>query len=271
MKIAPLLCVMLLHLAVSANASDSEIHLGKFSSGDLSGWKEQRISMFKQKTGYRIANDSERTFLAANSARAASGMIYNLKLDPREYALLTWSWKIDHIIAKGDERTKEGEDFSARVYVLFPRGFFSETRAICYVWANKLARGEHVASPFSKNIVTVAVDSGDESAGHWISHQRNVYQDYKKFFGEEPPKIGAVAVMTDTDNTGETTAGYYGDISILRPVKSNEARHKDPAPKATPQKTADPAEHRAGEPKGAAVPLQSAAAPQPPVTSLSRP
>ena len=69
-----------------------------------------------------------------------------------------------------------------------------------YVWANKLPKGEHVTSPFTPNIITVAEDSGEELAGRWTSHQRNIYDDYRRFFGEEPPKVGGVAVMTDSDN-----------------------------------------------------------------------
>lgn len=37
---------------------------------------------------------------------------------------------------------------------------------------------------------------------------------YTVFFGEEPPKIGAVAVMTDTDDTRDEVAAWYGDIFL---------------------------------------------------------
>jgi hypothetical protein len=60
----------------------------------------------------------------------------------------------------------------------------------------------------------VAVEPGDEKSGTWVTEERNVYEDYRKFFEEDPPEIGAVALMTDTNNTrGETTA-YYGDITL---------------------------------------------------------
>jgi len=45
-----------------------------------------------------------------------------------------------------------------------------------------------------------------------VNEERNVFEDYKKAFGEEPPMISGVAIMTDTDNTGEKTTAYYGDI-----------------------------------------------------------
>jgi len=46
----------------------------------------------------------------------------------------------------------------------------------------------------------------------WGNEERNVYEDYKKAFGEEPPMISGIAIMTDTDNTGESATAYYGDI-----------------------------------------------------------
>jgi hypothetical protein len=213
--------------AIHTAASDTELHLGRFSTGDLTGWKEQTLGLLKSRTTYALARDNDRDVLVAHSSKAASGRIYNLNLDPKEYQTLKWSWKIDHTIKKGDEKTKNGDDFAARVYVVFPRGFFSKTRAICYVWANKLPKGEHVFSPFTTNIITVAMDSGDELAGRWTFHQRNVYEDYKVFFGEEPPRIGAVALMTDTDNTAESAVGYYGDISLVRSSKTTDAKQKE--------------------------------------------
>jgi hypothetical protein len=58
------------------------------------------------------------------------------------------------------------------------------------------------------------VESGDEKAGTWVSEERNIREDYRRFFGEEPPRVGAVAVMTDTDDTGDEVTAWYGDITI---------------------------------------------------------
>jgi hypothetical protein len=46
----------------------------------------------------------------------------------------------------------------------------------------------------------------------WITEKRNVREDYKKAFGEEPTMISGLAIMTDTDNTGESAIAWYGDI-----------------------------------------------------------
>jgi len=46
----------------------------------------------------------------------------------------------------------------------------------------------------------------------WVTEERNLYEDYKKAFGLEPPMISGVAIMTDTDNTGDSATAFYGDI-----------------------------------------------------------
>jgi hypothetical protein len=235
MKIS-LLVMLCIFLTSRVDASDGVLHLGTFSNSDLTGWKEQTIGLMKSKTSYNLKKDNDRTVLVAHSKKSASGQIYKLNLEPKVYSTLKWSWKIDHTIKKGDEKTKEGDDFPVRICVFFPRGFFSKDRAICYVWANKLPKGEHSASPFTKNIFTVAADSGEELAGRWTNHQRNMYEDYKSFFGEEPPRIGAIALMTDTDNTGESAVGYYGDISLVRAPVTTEVKLKDHKATETQQK-----------------------------------
>lgn len=51
----------------------------------------------------------------------------------------------------------------------------------------------------------------------WVTETRNVYEDYKRAFGKDPPMISGVAIMTDTDNTGESATAHYGDIVFKHP------------------------------------------------------
>ena len=60
------------------------------------------------------------------------------------------------------------------------------------------------------------VESGSAKLNQWVNEERNVYEDYKKAFKEEPPMISGVAIMTDTDNTAESATTYYGDIIFKR-------------------------------------------------------
>jgi hypothetical protein len=60
----------------------------------------------------------------------------------------------------------------------------------------------------------IAVQSGPSLVGQWLEEKRNLLEDYRKCFGEEPPTAGAVAIMTDTDNTGEQAVAWYGPIRL---------------------------------------------------------
>ncbi len=61
----------------------------------------------------------------------------------------------------------------------------------------------------------VVVESGPSQIGLWIDESRNIYDDYKRAFGEEPPMINGIAIMSDTDNTKERAIAYYGDIVFM--------------------------------------------------------
>jgi hypothetical protein len=62
----------------------------------------------------------------------------------------------------------------------------------------------------------IAVQSGPSLVGQWLEEKRNRLEDYRKCFGEDSPKAGAVAIMTHTDNTGERAMAWYGPIRLFR-------------------------------------------------------
>lgn len=245
MKTFLICCTFLLFYSQSfAAPAETELLIGKFSAGDLTGWKEQTIWNSK-KTSYSFLPKNGRSVLIAKSANSASGLLHKVDLDPRAYPIIKWSWKIDHTLKNGNEKVKDGNDFAARLYVVFPRGFFSRTRAIEYVWGNVMTKRETARSPYSGNIVMIAVDAGDEQTGQWTSHKRNYYEDYRAAFGEEVPRVGAIAIMTDSDNTHENAVAYYGDISVLSTAKeeepkTKELKSKEAVPKEQPHKDQHP-------------------------------
>jgi len=207
---------MLNHLLIAAALTAAtaaplpDLPVARFSANDLSGWKDQS---YKGKVSYTL----EEGMLKAHSVKAASGKIKKLSVDVHQYPKLSWSWRIDHTLQREDIRHKSGDDFAARVYVVFPRTFFWRMRAINYVWAAKMPKGSEVPSPYTKNSVIVAVESGEEKAGQLVCEERNIYEDYKRIFGEEPPLLGGVAIMTDTDDTQDEATAWYGDITLRAP------------------------------------------------------
>jgi hypothetical protein len=165
-------------------------------------------------TDYRLVQENGKTVLRAFSQAAASGLIKKVSFDAGKYRYLRWSWKIDRTIPGGDEKTKAGDDYAARVYVVFRGRYFWQTRAINYIWANHLKKGESLPNAYSGNAMMVAVESGPARAGQWLSAERDLLADYRRLFGEEPGEAGAIAIMTDTDNTGAVATAWYGDITL---------------------------------------------------------
>jgi len=210
----PTRLIILILLLAAAPCSAAEIAVGRFSAEELSGWTDKP---FKGKTSYTLVKEDGKGVLKAESAKAASGLIKKVKVDTKKFPILRWSWKIEHTLKKEDIKTKKGDDFAARVYVVFPRTFFWRMRAINYVWADKMQKDSFAPSPYTSNSLIVAVESGNEKAGTWVSEERNIFEDYRKMFGEEPPALGGVAIMTDTDDTQDEATAYYGDISLQGP------------------------------------------------------
>lgn len=199
------------------------------------GWRALTFQKIPAHTEYTLLHDEGRPVIRAVSRKAASGLYRPVDLDPKVFSVLSWCWKIDHTIRKGDETRKEGDDYAARIYLTFKYDpgnatFWERTKfgfikavygeyppkgAINYIWANRLPKGEAIPNAYTDRAQMVAVESGEERAGTWACEERNLYSDYQHLFGAAPPVISGVAVMTDTDNTGEEAVAYYSDI-VLR-------------------------------------------------------
>ena len=189
-----------------------EIILDTYKDGLSPKWEEKS---FEGITHYEVTREDNEVCIKATSNASASALYYKTKYDAKDYPILKWRWKVDHVLSKGNALHKTGDDYAARVYVVFPSLAFWRTKALNYIWANRLPQGEAVPNPFTSNAIMIAVESGPERTGQWVEEERNILEDYRKYFGKEAPEIGAVAIMTDTDNTGEQAVAWYDPI-VLR-------------------------------------------------------
>jgi hypothetical protein len=159
-------------------------------------------------------------------------LVRSLEIDLRRTPIVRWRWRVEGVLSKGNVRRKDGDDYPARLYVTFryepdrvsgwrklkylaARAIYGDLpiAAINYIWASHAERGLMVGNPYaSDNVKMIVIESGDSQAGSWREEKRNLYADYRAAFGEEPPLVQAVAIMTDTDNTGEAVVAYFGDI-----------------------------------------------------------
>jgi len=186
--------------------------------GFAPGWREhwQEKSLFTRPTIYRAVTDGDRLVLHASSQQAHAGLLRQIDIPAPESARLRWSWKVRQALdAAADERSRAGDDFTARVFVVFETSFIPlRTRAINYVWASREPVGAIFPSPYTANVAMFVVRSGNVDAGRWCDESRDVLADYRKFFGRSPEKISAVAVLVDTDNTGREAEAWFAGLSL---------------------------------------------------------
>jgi hypothetical protein len=185
--------------------------IGAFSSGSLRQWE---VKKFKGETDYRLVELADKTVLRAESAGTASGLYKKQRIDLQKTPFMNWRWRIEKRLGVINEQDKSGDDYAARVYVIVSGGLaFWRTRAMNYVWASTSPKGKVWPNAFAGDqAIMIALRSGGDETGVWYAEKRNVFDDFKRHFGEDIRYIDAVAVMTDTDNSRVSALSYYGDL-----------------------------------------------------------
>ena len=231
---------------ISGNAlgqGNNTLEVGIFSVGMVGqavpdGWKPLTFKKVSRHTKYEVIKDGESVVVKAVSEAAASGLIKEVRIDPREYPVVRWRWKVENLLQKSDVTRKDGDDYPARLYITFEYnpdmvGFGKKLKykagrvifgdipigALNYIWETKAPAGTIIDNAYTDFAKMIVVESGPRKVDTWVAEERNVYDDYKRAFGEEPPMINGVAIMSDTDDTGERATAYYGHIVFERTAK----------------------------------------------------
>jgi hypothetical protein len=198
------------------------------------GWQDYAFGKGRRATRFTLVEDDGKVVLKAQADASAGALIHPMNADPHRTPWLAWRWKVTSLVARADMLTKAGDDFPARVYVLFDydvsrlplldRARIAAARliygaqvpaaALCYVWDNRHAPGFTAWNPYTSRVRMIVTESGELRVGHWVVESRDVAQDFRDAFGEEAPAISAVVAAADTDNTGESTASYFGDFQL---------------------------------------------------------
>ena len=231
-----MLCIVPLALA----EEESALEIGQFSSSPEgatipTGWKPLTFKKIAKHTQYEVVRDDGILVMRATSEAAASGLTKEVQIDPREYSVVRWRWKIENLLKHSDVHRKDGDDYPARLYITFAydadkvsfakklkyqagRVLFGDIpiAALNYIWETTTPIGTIVDNVYTDFARMIVVESGPSRIGQWLSEERNVYEDYKRAFAGEPPMINGVAIMSDTDNTRERVTAFYGDITFVK-------------------------------------------------------
>jgi len=199
--------------ATHSLATENTIMVGNLSTGDLSHWEPEKFTG-KTATRYSLVEANGIYALRAESHQSASGLVRKINIDLSKTPYLNWSWRVDQGLENTNEQNKSGDDFTARIYIVISGGLaFWRTRALNYVWASHTARYSRWANPFAgENVIMMALRTGTKDNNIWQQEKRNLKADLKAAFGETITTIDAIALMTDTDNTGTSVTAYYGNI-----------------------------------------------------------
>jgi len=175
-------------------------------------WREVEV---RGRTSYEAVVLDGRPCLKAHSRSAASVLLHSVRFNPKTYPRLSWSWRVERLVAGEALERKEGSDAAARVYVYFDtKGLPWQQRSIDYVWSASLPSGTLLSSAFSSISKIIVVESGAASVGRWRMVERNLEEDYRRCFEGDPADVVAIGIMTDTDNTAEEAIAYYDDLHI---------------------------------------------------------
>ncbi len=231
--------IVAIGLSVASAAGASGLALPAFSTmavgGAIDGWQLVRPAPKANDTRYSLTSDAGVAVLKAEADHSMSGLIHSVRVDVRQTPLLRWRWKIGAPVRTADMRQKNGDDYAARIYVLFdypaeklPFGTRAKlklaetlygqkipTAALNYVWDNRYPVGTIQPNAYTDRARMVVVETGSARAGEWITETRDLAADFRAAFGEEAPDVVAIALATDTDNTGESAVAWYGDIELL--------------------------------------------------------
>ena len=183
--------------------------------GALKEWEEK---VFRNKVAYKIEKANNLSYVRAVSNNAASALYCKVKLDAKSNRpVITWKWKVEKFPTKTKPESLEMEnedDFAARMYVIFPAMFITNSKVLEYIWSETIPVGTTGTSPYSPNIKLIVLEQG-RSNGKWFSEERDIYSDYVKLFGRPPEyNVGAIAFMTNTEHTGTSADAMYDGMQI---------------------------------------------------------
>tara|TARA_R100000750_G_C2333617_1_gene91199 strand:+ start:67 stop:366 length:300 start_codon:yes stop_codon:yes gene_type:complete len=87
-------------------------------------------------------------------------------------------------------------------------------KTIRYTWSSTLPVGTEL-SKFYGNQKIIVIGTGNNNQGEWQTFERNIVEDYKRLFGDDPPnKPLALLILSDGNNTKSMVKADYDDFKL---------------------------------------------------------
>jgi hypothetical protein len=195
--------------------AEDKIVIADFSSsigapGVPAGWE------LKEKSGkadFAVVKDGDIAAGRFRSANSSFSLQKEVKVDLKQFPWLTWKWKVTKLPAGGDFRKSNTDDQAAQLFLAF-----SKTKAIVYIWDTTAPAGlmEDTSPVPFMTVKVVVMQSGPAELGKWVTETRNVYNDYKKLYGSEPPPVKGFRLQSNSQHTGTSGEGYFAEVMFKR-------------------------------------------------------
>jgi len=203
----------------------------------LDRWQPLTFPKIARHTAYSLAQCETGACLLMESDNSASGLVLKQSFNVYTYPTLQWRWKVSNVYAKGDSRTKEGDDYPARLYVLFAYdptrsslgkrlkyqlaktvyGQYPPDSSISYIWDNRATGQPFIVNAYADEARMIPVSAGAATTNTWQEYTVDIVRDYRMAFGQDPPATASLAVMSDADNTHEAARAWIRYIRIEGP------------------------------------------------------
>jgi hypothetical protein len=145
---------------------------------------------------------------------SASMLFRHVDIDLAAYPMLVWRWYIELPIRSPlDERTREGDDHPARLFLRFATDH-GERRAMEVIWGNRLRPGEykHIGS-----FPHFVADAGDDRVGRWLDEKIDLARVYAEIWKDAAPAhLVDIAVFCDSDDTHTASVSYFDYVRLER-------------------------------------------------------
>lgn len=236
MKRTSFLCAALILCGSFPAVAGDPAVLFREDFASLIGWQPLTFPGIKAHSTYAIERDGDRTFLRAESSASASAVVHRGEFDVYQYPKLKWRWRIQNIYRKANATTREGDDFPIRIYVLFtydPRqagfgdrisygfakalyGEYPPHSSLVYAWSSREHAVRIITSPYTGRAKEILLRQGPALTGTWQDEEVDILEDYEAAFGKKPPRKARLAIMNDSDNTGERSVSWVDHIEVGR-------------------------------------------------------
>jgi len=202
------------------------------------GWRPLAFRGISNPTRYTVESVEGAEFARAESNCGASGLVLRLdaiRLD--RTPLLSWRWRVDRALDLSRERTKDEDDFAARVYIMFEldesrasalqklrhrvaRFFYGADipgSALNFVWTSRLPAGTVWDNPFEPSAKMIALAQGGNA--DWRRETVDVVARYQELFRAPIPPPMGLAIMSDSDNSCQRAEARFADFEFLSPAE----------------------------------------------------